>query len=218
MDKHLQEQMSHVYEHNYWGSDESRSGAGSEALQTKFIEQEVPLLFKRLNINSVLDLPCGDFQWMRRALLNVNWDLQYHGADIVPQIIEDNRQHESDNIKFSCMDITSDQLPQVDLIFSRDCLVHLSDAKVLKAFNNIKKSGAKYIAMTHFNWFHLPNRMLEDDDAAGPDWRRINFRLRPFYLPSPIDVVFEGSSEALGRDKMIAVWYVKDLPDCLTLS
>lgn len=210
--------MSSTYDNNYWGSSESRSGRGSERSQTMYIEQEVPLLFERLNINSVLDLPCGDFGWMQRALPRVLRELEYIGADIVPQIIQDNKQYETDRITFECLDITSDPLPRVDLIFSRDCLVHLSDSKVLKAFNNIKKSGAKYIAMTHFNWFHLPNLMLSDANASGPDWRKINFRMKPFYLPAPIDMVSEGSSEELGKDKTIAVWRIEDLPDCLTLD
>ena len=218
MDEHLQSEMSRVYVQNLWGSNESRSGRGSSPLQTMYIEQEIPILFDRLEIDSVLDIPCGDFKWMRKVLQRSNRTIDYHGADIVEKLIKLNKSKETNNIKFSCLDITSDPLPKVDLVFSRDCFVHLSDNMILKAFKNIKESGSAYIAMTNFSWFHMPNRSLSNEEIVGGNWRKINFRLKPFYLPMPIDFISEGSTEELGKDKTIGVWRVSDLPDCLTLE
>lgn len=210
MDKDLQEAMTHVYDSNVWGSKESRSGEGSTRKQTMYIEFEVPALFDRLDITSVLDIPCGDFQWMSRALARCS-DIKYHGADVVEELVNINKlQYGSDNVDFSCLDITSDKLPQADLIFTRDLLVHLTDEQVFKAFENIKASGAKYLATTHFNWFHIPNNPLAE--ARGGSWRKINLRMAPFNLPMPIDLISEGSSQPLGIDKTIGVWEVKDLP------
>lgn len=201
--------MTRVYSSNAWGSEESRSGEGSSRKQTMYIEFEVPALFNRLNISSVLDIPCGDFQWMSRALSRCP-QINYHGADVVEELINLNKQYESDRVSFSCLDITSDKLPQADLVFVRDLLVHLTDEQVFEAFDNIKSSGAKYLATTHFNWFHLPNRPLEE--VKGGSWRKLNLRLGPFNLPMPIDMVSEGSSQPLGIDKTIGVWKVEDLP------
>ena len=218
MNEDLQKEMSRVYQYNLWGSSESRSGTGSSPLQTMYIEHEVPALFERLEVDSVLDIPCGDFRWMKKALSRSTKPISYHGADIVPKLIELNKQYESDNISFSCLDITSSELPKADLVFTRDCLVHLSDSQILKAFKNIKDSGSSYIAMTHFSWFHMPNKSLSDEDIVGGNWRKINFRAKPFYMPMPIDFISEGSSEDLGKDKTLGVWRVSDLPDCLTLD
>lgn len=218
MDEILQEEMSRVYRQNLWGSKESRSGRGSSPIQTMYLEHEVPMLFDRMEIDSLLDIPCGDFRWMSKVLERSSRKINYHGADIVENIIKTNKQKETDSIHFSCLDITTDPLPKVDLVFSRDCFVHLSDSMILKAFKNIKDSGSAYIAMTNFSWFHLPNKALENEDIVGGNWRKINFRMRPFYMPSPIDFISEGSTEELGKDKTIGVWRVSDLPDCLTLE
>lgn len=210
MDRDLQDEMSKVYRKNLWGSSESRSGNGSIPQQTMYIEFEIPELIKRFNVSSILDIPCGDFGWMPNVLKRCPEDLRYYGADIVPDIIDDLKQYEDTTKSFHCLDVTSDPLPRVDMVFARDLFMHLTDEMIIKSFNNIRRSGAKYIAMTHFNWHHLPNIKLED--AVGGSWRKINWRLEPYNMPMPIDLISEGSSERLGKDKTIAVWKVKHLP------
>jgi hypothetical protein len=57
-----------IYHQNIFGGIESRSGNGSTLVQTAVIRDEIPLLFKELNIKSVLDAPCGDFNWMKEIM------------------------------------------------------------------------------------------------------------------------------------------------------
>lgn len=58
-----------IYRNNGWGSLESRSGAGSTLASTANIRRELPGLVERLNIRTLLDAPCGDFNWMKEVAL-----------------------------------------------------------------------------------------------------------------------------------------------------
>lgn len=83
-----------IYDNNVWhniGSEleqtESKSGGGSTLKQTKVIVRELPILFKKLDIGTILDASCGDFNWMK--LINFD-NIKYIGIDIVPGVIEEN--------------------------------------------------------------------------------------------------------------------------------
>ena len=54
-----------IYEKNTWGSEESRSGPGSTEKQTRRIREALPTILNNFGIKSMLDLPCGDWNWMK---------------------------------------------------------------------------------------------------------------------------------------------------------
>lgn len=204
--------MTSIYETNFWGAEESRSGKGSTNMQTVYLQFELPLLFQRLGVESILDVPCGDFNWMRRVLERHSLPISYHGADIVEELVAKNvEQYGSEGVSFSCLDAAKDELPYADLVFVRDLLVHLPDEMIFKVLANIKNSGAKYVAMTHFGWYHVPNDSIQK--VFRGNWRKLNMRMEPFNLPAPIDTILEASTEDLGKDKTIGVWLVSDIPD-----
>ena len=129
--------FTYSYNSNFWRSKESLSGPGSELIQTQILTKELPLLFKFINISSVLDLPCGDFNWMSKVDLS---GISYIGGDIVSDLIDSNNtQFRTHDIVFEKIDLINDRIPVVDLILVRDCLVHLSYNDINKALENIKK-------------------------------------------------------------------------------
>ncbi|CAE6935807.1 hypothetical protein [Paraburkholderia domus] len=69
-----------IYLGKKWHSAESVSGWGSEQGNTERFVRELPDLASRYNVTSVLDVPCGDFNWMRHVDLG---DIDYIGADFV---------------------------------------------------------------------------------------------------------------------------------------
>ena len=210
MDKKIQEQMKKVYITNHWRDQESRSGSGSNQQNTAQLVHELPYVINQLKVKSILDIPCGDFAWMPRVLANISDEVVYHGADIVPDIIENNQKFATDKVYFSCLDITSDNLPYADLVIVRDCLNHLPLNKAFEALRNIKHSGIKYLALTNFNWrSNIHNYDIDNED--GVKWRRLNFTLPPFSFVNPIDVIVENSFEPLGRDKTLAIWELSSL-------
>ena len=163
--------FSEIYQKNKWGAPSSRSGVGSTRSETQLIQAQLALLLKELNVKSMLDAPCGDFNWMSAVALNAD----YIGADIVADLIENNRKsHAAPNRRFLQLDICHDPLPTVDLIFCRDGLVHLSHADIVRALRNFKASGARYLFTTFF-----PNCDLNANIATGM-WRPLNFCLPAF--------------------------------------
>jgi len=204
-DKTTKEIFTEIKKKNYWGSTESVSGSGSVLKQTQSLITELPKILKEKCIKTFLDIPCGDFNWMKELDLS---SIHYIGADIVDEIINENKKkYETNNIKFVVMDIIKDTLPMSDIIFVRDCFVHLSFENILKAIENIKKSGSKYLLTTTFT-----DRIKNIDIVTG-DWRPINLEIMPFLFPKPEKIIIENCTEGDGeyKDKSMGLWNIKKL-------
>lgn len=204
--KSLEETFSYIHQHNVWGSRESESGVGSELEATRQLRLEIPRLLRQLGAGSLLDIPCGDFGWMQQVDLGT---LRYIGADIVPAIVERNQaRYANPQRQFQKLDLTSDDLPQVDVVLCRDCLVHFSFATVFRAFANLKRSGSGYLLATTF-----PDLKANLDIEDG-DWWAQNLERPPFSLPRPLALINEGCLEEDGAyaDKSLGLWAIADLP------
>ena len=59
-----QERFEMIYNDNFWESNESSSGIGSEIKNTKEVLRAIKLIIKQYKIRSIIDIPCGDFNWM----------------------------------------------------------------------------------------------------------------------------------------------------------
>jgi hypothetical protein len=188
-----------MFHRNFWGA-ESRSGAGSDLIQTARIREVLPGFLKTLGVRSLLDVPCGDFYWMRHVELDLD---QYIGADVVGPLIQANTQSFAvDKRSFVVRDLTRDALPKADLILCRDCLVHLSFDDIQRALTNINRSGARYLLTTTFT-----DRTANADIGTG-EWRPLNLEKAPFRFPAPLHVINEGCTEGGGHyaDKCLALW------------
>lgn len=180
--KTVEEIFTNIYKTNHWGSFESVSGPGSELRQTEILRSVLPKIFQKYKIKSVLDIPCGDFNWMR--FVDMSRIDYYIGADIVGDIVERNSNLYSDKkVSFKKINIINDSLPMVDLVFVRDCFVHLSNADILNAISNIIRSKSKYFLSTTYK-HHFKN-----EDTSHGKWRPINLNKYPFVLPSFIDYI-----------------------------
>jgi glycosyltransferase involved in cell wall biosynthesis len=193
-----------IYLKNVWGNSESHSGFGSSADATGFVRAALPQILHELGVKSMTDVPCGDFNWMRMLDLPID----YFGVDIVPQLIEKNqRNYARPDRTFRLLDITKDPLPRVDLVFSRDLLVHLSVKDIRSALKNIFDSGAKYLIATTFT------SRAENADIPTGLWRTLNLQRPPFSFPPPLRLINERCKEGDGlwADKCLGVWDINDL-------
>jgi len=191
-----QELFLDIYKTNFWKDGESRSGKGSNLTSTKKLVEELPALFRTLEITSILDIPCGDYYWMKTVPMQ---GIKYTGADLVLEIIADNREKHP-NVDFIELDLLSDKLPYADLIIVRDCLVHFPDEAVFRALNNIYESASRYLLSTTF-----PNHFNKDKTIKMGAWRPLNLQDAPFNLPEPLIIINEGLRGDCD-DKSMAVW------------
>ena len=167
---------------------------------------ELIALFDRLAVRSIVDAPCGDFNWMRHVL--AHRDLSYAGVDIVDALIAANiRSHASSNRRFLCADMTRAELPEGDLVLCRDGLVHLSFADARAAVRNFQRSGSRYLLATTF-----VARSTNTDVTTG-GWRVLNMEAAPFCFPAPLALVDERCthSEGIYRDKRLGLWELASL-------
>jgi SAM-dependent methyltransferase len=186
--------FSDIYENNEWGDSESVSGRGSTLARTTVIRHELPSLLAELGVKSILDVPCGDFNWMRQIDLG---PVAYVGADVVPSLISRNRQlFERDGRKFITLDITRDSMPAADVILCRDCFIHFSFRDIRAALANFQQSNSGYLfATTHTG-------VREHRDIATGQGRNVNLRLPPFNFPEPLKMLIEDPE----LTKCLGVW------------
>jgi hypothetical protein len=192
--------FTNIFRKNWWNNAESRSGWGAELKRTVSIRAELPEFARRHSIRTLLDAPCGDFHWMRR----VQWpsDFKYIGADIVPDLIADNRC-KYPGIEFIELDILRDQLPNVDAWLARDLMIHFPDIAVRIALNQFRRSTIRYLLATTY-----PNARHNTDIKYG-QVRHLNLCAPPFGLPQPFSILREDDDPSTGR--VIGVWRRSDI-------
>jgi SAM-dependent methyltransferase len=195
-----------AYRANAWGDPESVSGPGSGIARTAAFRDEIPPLLSDLRATSLLDVGCGDFNWMRLVELPVE---RYLGVDIVPELVEQNRRRHADTKHaFMLADFTRAALPRMDVILCRDCLVHFAFADVRAALGNFTRSGARWLLTTTFI-----DRQRENMDIETGGWRPLNLELPPFCFPAPERMIDERCLHTGGIyvDKRLALWRLDGL-------
>lgn len=198
--------FKNIYKGNSYKGTDSISGPGSDLIQTDIIREEIPKIFEKFQIKSIIDAPCGDFHWMQHVNLN---GIDYTGIDIVKQLIKNNeKKYGKPGRRFISGDIVTGRLPYADLILIRDCWVHLHNSDILLSVKNLKRSNIKYLLTTSF-----PNHSFNSD--LNSIWRPLNLELAPFNFPKPLETINENCTEDGGiySDKSLLLWEIKDLPD-----
>jgi hypothetical protein len=174
-----EQRFTWIYENDYWQSKESVSGTGSTLKYTENLRKELPTLFSKLGIRSILDAPCGDFNWMSRLVAEV--DVRYVGGDIVKPLIKSlNERHGCERITFIHLDLISGTFPKADLMICRDCLFHLSFADTRAVLENFIASGIPYLLTTsHKNGGTVVNR-----DIQTGSFRLMDLFASPYNFPA----------------------------------
>lgn len=203
--RHKEKAFEHIYRENMWSSGESRSGGGSEISATATIRKTLPLIWKKFNVKIFLDVPCGDFNWMNTV---DKAGIEYIGGDVVEEVVkQNNEQYSTLLIRFKKINITTDALPKADMIFCKDCLQHLSNENVLKALQNFKRSGAKYLMVTSYPL------TLRNHDILDGDYRPLNLLKKPFNLPKNyiFKVREKSKNSGVEIDKTMYLWKICDI-------
>ena len=182
---------------------ESLSGDGSSLAATEKLRAALPGTMEELAVKTLLDVPCGDWNWMSHVDLPVE---RYIGGDIVTSLIRQNQERFSNPHRtFRIIDLCTDELPAADLLLCRDALVHFSFRDIWRAIGNMKKARISYIATTTF-----PATGMNIDQRTGIPWRHLNLEAAPFSFPQPFRTLVDDFNRP---DQILAFWRVSDLPN-----
>ena len=184
-----------IYKTNHWNKYEKVdknnllvSGPGSfpGSLQTKNIIDNLDFFIKKNNIQSMLDMPCGDFSWMQ-DLIKKNNSINYKGYDIVEDIISyNNKKYSKNNVSFFCKDIINEKnFDNFDLVFIRDFFIHIDNASIDILLKNIKSSKVRFLACSN------NNNEFNKDIVLGQH-RKVNLTIEPFYMKEIFHTFSEG--------------------------
>lgn len=172
-----QERFEWIYKSNAWGGL-TPSGQGSSLEYTANLRRNLSKLLKDFSIRILFDAPCGDFNWMRQVLSEI--DIRYIGADVVyPLIASLNEKYGDGTTSFIHADLTVDKFPNADLMICRDCLFHLSFQDAELVLRNFLSSGIPYLlTSTYVN----KGAFLNKDIRTG-EFRLIDLFASPFNFP-----------------------------------
>lgn len=164
---------------NHWRNPETRSGDGSTLAYTEPLRRELPALLARIDARSMLDLPCGDFNWMRHVALPPGFE--YTGADIVPKMIDGlQARHGGPGRRFVCIDALTEPVPDADLWMCRDLIFHLPNADIVRVLERFARSRVGHLLITS----HAATQGVNTDTFMG-GFQLVNLQQPPFALPEP---------------------------------
>ena len=197
------ERFAKIYEENVWGgaaNAESRSGTGSSIDGTQSLRSRLPAALDALGARSLVDIGCGDFNWMKLTPLTQ----KYIGLDIVPSVIQANKSaFESETVVFHESDSTVDPLPAADAALCREVLFHLSFEDGEKLIANVCRSSAAYFLCTTDPTFKY------NANIPTGAWRDLNLEIAPYNFPEPLERIADPQPDNPHRE--LGVWRVDDL-------
>jgi len=175
--------FTEIYMRNSWGSAESVSGISATLSRTESIRQKLPAIIQTLEIQSIIDIGCGDWNWMRQVDLS---GVSYLGIDIVEPLIEKlQTQYTSSNIRFQKMDVLTELPETTDLWIVRDICGLYGYDECKQIFHQFLTSESRFLAITTIDG-------CENQDSLPGTWRALNLRDAPFNLPEPVCVIDDG--------------------------
>lgn len=206
--------FSDIYDNFGFGSLESHSGPGSTLSETEKLRGEIVKLIREKNIKSIIDIPCGDFHWMKEISSEFE---SYIGGDIVEKCINSNKEkYESDKIKFITFDLLTDKIPDGDLLIVRDVIGHFPIDDGKKIVKNILESNCKYLLST--TWFNIiDEEYYKSHINSGAEYGRfypVNLMSHPFNFPVPESFIIENvtvDDHEKGNRKVLGLWKMEEL-------
>jgi hypothetical protein len=178
------------------GKIETYSGNGSLLRNTENLIASLNRFIKEKHIKSIIDAPCGDFNYMKEVELS---QVEYTGYDVSSNAIELCKKYEKDNIRFEVKDITKDKLPYADLIICKDLFIHLSYEHIKLILQNVIDSGCKYFATSRYEKGVYGNTEKESSESA----RTIEVTTSPFDFNKEIIETFKYTNNSNLKDELI---------------
>lgn len=209
--KEYEKIFSGIYENYGFGSLESRSGPGSTLSETEYIREEIKSLIQDKGIKSIVDIPCGDFNWIKEIVFNFE---SYIGGDIVKECVDaNNKKYANSVIKFIHFDLLENEIPEGDLLLVRDVIGHFPIEDGLKIVNNILNSKCKYLLST--TWYNKNTKEYYkshyNENISYGRFYAVNLMSQPFNFPEPDHIIEETTvvdEYESGVRKVLGFWEI----------
>lgn len=135
----------------------SWDGPGASLDLTEGLRSRLPKLLAERQITNMLDIACGDWNWMRLVDLG---EVEYTGWDVDPGRIERCRWRithgdfgtvDRPNAQFEVANaITVEEIPYYDLVLCRDFLAHLPNDYISLVVSKIKAGGSEWLLASNY--------------------------------------------------------------------
>lgn len=205
------EAFDKIYMSGLWGRSEDNarpffSGAGSHDVEmvTTYVQAVSSFLSSLPKKPNVADLGCGDFNVGSKLR---PWCDDYIACDVVERLISFNKTAFMDlNVDFRVLDLTTDEIPEAEVIFVREVFQHLSNDMIARALPKIAKA-CRYLVFTE-SIPHSDHFKANIDKPVGPDVRTrfmsaVVLTKPPFnFVPKQERVICE-AKQNLGRVRTI---------------
>lgn len=160
------------------------SGGGSTTASTVNTVRFISEVIAKYGIRSIIDAPCGDFNYMQNVLSRSNVT-NYYGFDIGHDLIRKNSQkYGKQNILFQELNLVTTKPPvTADLAIVRELLFHIKPDLGKKVLENVLATGVRYLITTTHPSI-TKNESPRDKWGYGEDWGYydVNVELEPFNL------------------------------------
>lgn len=181
--------FSEIYRKGIWGTTGAGffSGTGSmdESVTRPYVEMVKKFLLDTHGGKArVVDLGCGDFV-VGRQLIDACGS--YVGVDVVPELIEFLQTSiDDERVRFVCMDIVDDPLPDGDVCFVRQVLQHLSNEQIATVLGKLTKYRAIFVTE------HYPSdesQLVKNRDKVHGDRIRLLQNSAVYLDAKPFNVI-----------------------------
>lgn len=179
----------------FFGHTETPNGPGSFLSATENVRAWLPQIIDEYDIKTMLDVPCGDWNWMQHVDLTAldayeGWDIEATQIAVNREMFEDHH-FAPDELTFNHVNaLTIHQLPDADLIWCRDLMIHLPIESSAMLWHKMLVSGARYAALSTCPW--VTENVWEiaeggDDGRRGYWCHAVNLEIDPFFAHAIVD-------------------------------
>lgn len=200
MKQNHKEIFEKIYQKNIWGNG---SGAGSTYEYNKKYIEFLENYILQNNIQNVVDLGCGDWQFSQ----HINWNANYLGIDVVHSVIQENlANYQNHNIDFKTADISditaiSPYVANKDLVLIKDVLQHWHDQEVFEFIEQLTQLNIKNILVTNtYKHFRKPEKNYEPRNLNN------KYNYSPLNLTEGIHSVFKFRKVFRFKFKEVYLW------------
>ena len=177
-----------IYKSGLWGKG---SGGGSDSGACIQYSRWLEKFIIENEIRSIVDLGCGDWQFMRLVDLN---GAKYLGIDVASSVIDVNsRLYSSPNVQFGMLR-SYKSLPSADLLICKDVMQHLSNQEVFRIIEILPRYTYSLVTNDVSCGFSAKHQLLQrarkpwapllNRDIQTGDYRTIDISKKPFNTDS----------------------------------